>query len=109
MYQHYRVKCNKYSIICLVETYLNLSDVNAFIIFNVKGYTLFKLYKQIHAGGVLILCKYNLNPLRIYYSTSLDVEYICLDIDICSKNKIRILYFIDNLQHILLTTKKYVT
>ena len=82
---------NKYSIICLVETYLNLSDVDALILFNVIGYTLFRLDRQIHAGGVLILCKNILNPLRIYYSTPLNVEYICLDIDICSKNKIRII------------------
>ena len=40
---------NKYSIICLVETYLNLSDVDALIIFNVKCYTLFRLDRQIHA------------------------------------------------------------
>ena len=40
---------NKYSIICLVETYLNVSDVDALILFNVKGYTLFRLDRQIHA------------------------------------------------------------
>ena len=48
---------NKYSIICLVETYLNLSDVDAFILLNIKGYTLFRLDRQIHAGEVVILCK----------------------------------------------------
>ena len=33
---------NKYSIIFLVETYINLPDVNALILFNVKVYTLFR-------------------------------------------------------------------
>ena len=41
---------NKYSIICLVETYLNVSDVDTLILFNVKGYTIFRLDRQIHEG-----------------------------------------------------------
>ena len=40
--------CDKYSLICLVETYLNLSDVSALLLFNSKGYTLFRLDRNIH-------------------------------------------------------------
>ena len=29
--------CDKYSLISLVETYLNLSDVSALLLFNSKG------------------------------------------------------------------------
>ena len=83
--------CDKYSLICLVETYLNLSDVSALLLFNSKGYTLFRLDRNIHAGGVLIICKHYLNPIRIFYSTHLNIEYICLDIDFSNTQKTRII------------------
>ena len=83
--------CDKYSLFCLVETYLNLSDVSALLLFNCKGYTLFRLDRNIHAGGVLIICKNYLNPIRIFYSTHLNIEYICLDIDFSNTQKTRII------------------
>ena len=83
--------CDKYSLICLVETYLNLSDVSALLLFNSKGYTLFRLDRNIHAGGVLIICKNYLNPIRIFYSTHLNIEYICLDINFSNTHKNRII------------------
>ena len=36
-------------------TYLNVSDISALLLLNSKGYTLFRLDRNIHAGGVLIL------------------------------------------------------
>ena len=66
--------CVKYSLICLVETYLNVSDVSALLLFNSKEYTLLRLDRNIHAGGVLIICKHYLNPIRIFYSTHLNIE-----------------------------------
>ena len=83
--------CDKYSLICLVETYLNLSDVSALLLFNSKRYTLFRLDRNIHAGGVLIICKNYLIPIRIFYSTHLNIEYICLDIDFSNTQKTRII------------------
>ena len=83
--------CDKYSLICLVETYLNINDVSAFLLFNSKGYTLFRLDRNIHAGGVFIICKNYLNPIRIFYSTHLNIEYICLDIDFSNTQKTRII------------------
>ena len=74
-------------MICLVETYLNLNDVSALLLFNSKGYTLFRLDRHILAGGVLIICKKYLNPIRIFYSTHLNIEYICLDIDCSNTHK----------------------
>ena len=78
--------------ILILDTHLHLSDVSARLLFNSKGYTLYRLDRHIHAGGALIICKHYLNPIRIFYSTHLTIEYICLDIDCSNKQKTIIIF-----------------
>ena len=82
--------CYKYSLFCWFETYLNLNYVSALLLFKSKGCTLFRLDRNIHERGVLIICKHYLNPL-IFYSTHLNIEYIYLDIDCSNTLKTRII------------------
>ena len=59
---------NKYYIICLFETFLTLDDRDSLYLIGGKNYILFRYDKLIHRGGVAIICKSSLCPVRNFIS-----------------------------------------
>ena len=80
---------NSYSIVCLVEWFLNFTDIDNLSLYNTS---IFRCDQDIHAGGVVIICKSILIPLRFYYNIHNSIEYICLNIYTNSQIRLTCIY-----------------
>ena len=69
------ISSNTYDIICLVETFLTVDDRDSLYLIGAKNYILFRYDKLIHRGGVAIIYKSSLCPVRNFIS-NIDVQYI---------------------------------
>ena len=69
---------NMYDIVCLVETFLTNVDTDALLLFGNTNYKIYRNDRKSHSGGVAIICKYNLNPIQLYFNNFNNIEHITL-------------------------------
>ena len=83
---------NIHLIICIIESYLNNTDIDSSLLYNTYAYTLFHCDRNVHAIRILVICKSILNSLRIPNHPLSKTEFICLNITSNSNFRVLCIY-----------------